>query len=140
MNGQPESEKPKERYAASYLAMDAAHQKPVAVPRARRRSGGWIKVALLLLLIGGAVAYFQRAHLIPWLEQNPQTAVVLQAVREKLGLAGERESDGPSSVGNGALPTGGETTFTSGQGFGTVAPDDGSDTFRVVVPPGETSR
>jgi hypothetical protein len=136
VNGQPESEseKPKERYGASYLAMQSAQQAPVAVRPIRRRSGSRLKVILLLLLIAGLAAYHQRARLVPWLEQNPRTAPLVLVIREKLGLEPEAKMRSLADVPDGAKPVGGETTFSSGQGYGTVTPDDGSDSFRVVVP------
>jgi len=131
VSGPSESEKPKERYGASYLAMEAAQQKPKASQPVRRRSGSGSKVVLLLLVIAGLAAYHQRARLIPWLEQNPRTSPFVLAIREKLGLEKKRSlADTPESE----SPAGGETTFSSGQGYGTVTPDDGSDSFRVVLP------
>jgi hypothetical protein len=133
VQGQPESQKPKEQYGTSYLAMEAAHQKPLTAKKMRRRSLAGIKEILLVLLLLGGVAYFQRARILPWLEQYPQLASLMGSIRTILPQ--EPAKKGPVSVGGEARPAGGETTFSSGQGGGTVTPDDGSDSFRVVVPP-----
>jgi hypothetical protein len=124
------SEKPKERYSESYLAMNAAQTQPAPVRTVKGRSRGKWRVALLVILIGCGVAYLQRALLLRWLEQNRQTAPIVEKIRESFGISAEQDG-----MLGGSAPDGDQRTFSSGQGFGVVTPDDGSDTFRVVAPP-----
>jgi hypothetical protein len=74
---------------------------------------------------------------------NAYTLPIAQFIEEKFPGKKKKEPvqelSTAADVADGAVakPAGGEMTFSSGQGFGTVAPDDGSDKFRVVVPPEE---
>ena len=131
-------ESPRERYGESYLAMDAMQKKahPV-VPRRRPVSKGGNKWLLFLLLVL-ALFYFQGARMMAWLEREPSTARILKTIRGHLRPADEKAGP-PLTPLDGVGATGGETTFASGQGFGTVTPDDGSDSFRVVVPANESN-
>lgn len=144
MNGGPESEpeKPKERYSGSYLAIDSANKKNLPQAAIKRgKSYSRLKELVLLLVIAGVVAYWQRGRILPWLAENPRTAPLLQALNLRIEPKKKQEkylttsADGASPEGATAKPAGGEATFSSGQGYGTVTADDGSDSFRVVVPP-----
>lgn len=88
------------------------------------------------MLIALAVFYFQGARIMSWIKQQPFMTRILETVREHLRPADEKAGPPLTPLTNGAGATGGETTFASGQGFGTMSPDDGSDSFRVVVPRG----
>jgi multidrug efflux pump subunit AcrA (membrane-fusion protein) len=144
-------EKSPERYGSSYLAMEAANRKGLPQVPVRRRRGAWLKSRLkelvLLLVILGAAAYFFRARLVPVLAENPTTLPIAQFIEAKFPV--QTKNDAVPGLTTSAdlpetalpQPTGGDVTFSSGQGFGTVSADDGSDSFRVVVPPeGEKPR
>jgi len=101
-------------------------------------SGGGSKW-LLLVIVVLAVFYFQGGRIMAWLEKEPFTARILNSIRESLRPADEKAGPGLTPLKGDAGATGGGTTFASGQGFGTVTRDDGSDSFRVVAPPGESN-
>jgi hypothetical protein len=127
-------EKQKETYSASYLAMEAAQRKTQTPEPVRRRSPSRIKKVLLVCLIAGVLAYSLRARLVSWMEGIPTMAPLVESLREKW-TSWETNFSAMRDEGK---PGGGETSFSMGQGFGTVPPDDGSDSYRVVVPPEET--
>lgn len=130
---------PRERYGDSYLAMDAMQKKAHPLPPPRRHvSKGGNKWVLLLLIVVG-VFYFQGARIMAWLEAQPFSARILNSIRENLRPADEKAGPGMTPLKDGVGAAGGETTFASGQGFGAVSPDDGSNSFRVVVPPDESN-
>jgi len=148
VEGGQESQSPKapERYSDSYLAMEGAQKKGLPRPKARRRWGLWLasrlKELLLLLVILAVAGYIFRARLLPVLAGNSVTLPVAQFIEAKFPVQKANPIQGLSTTADVAdssqpLPTGGEVTFSSGQGFGTVTADDGSDSFRVVVPPEE---
>jgi len=127
------SENDKECYSASYLAMDARQRQPSNVPSQVRRPRGRVRL-LFLLLILGTLAYVQRARIFSWMESVPGGATLVQEIRSRWA---PEDSGGLPGVAGSWNATG--TTFSSGQGFGTVMPDDGADTFRVVPAPQEES-
>lgn len=122
-----DSERPKERYGESYLAMNAAQKRAapaLPIPRRPKGRGG---IVLVFILVTAGLAYLQRARVLPWLEQHSHTGPLLEKIREHFGSREERGGDILKAAG-------GETTVL-GQGSGTVTPDDGSDTFRVIPSP-----
>lgn len=138
-------EKAHEHYGDSYLAMDAANRKRLPQHPVRRKRAGWfigrLKELCLLLVVLSVVVYFQRARILPWLAQFPPAAPLYQFIQKTFPVEERSEmrelATNADLVENdaGASTAGGETTFVSGQGFGTVSADDGSDSFRVVLPP-----
>lgn len=148
MQGGQESqpEKAPERYSDSYLAIEAANKKALPQLPVRRRSGAWLasrlKELLLLIVVLGVAGYFFRGRLLPLLAGNSVTLPIVQFIEAKFPEKQKDQIQGLSTSADVAgsnfpVPTGGEVTFSSGQGFGTVTADDGSDSFRVVVPPEE---
>ncbi len=136
----PESQDPpKERYGESYLAMDAQQKKAHPMAPARRSVSKGGNKLLLLFVVVMALLYFQGGRLMAWLERQPTSARILKVIRENLRPADEKAGPPLEPLNTGTGATGGETTFASGQGFGTVSPDDGGQSFRVVVPPNETN-
>ena len=144
--GQDQPEKAPERYGGSYLALDGASKKRLPQPPVRRKSGAWLasrlKELVLLVVILGVAAYFFRGRLEPVLAGNPYTVPLYKFLQEKFPETKKEPLKGLSTSADmpdnaTPMPAGGEVTFSSGQGFGTVSPDDGSDSFRVVVPPEE---
>lgn len=133
-NGSEGDKTAPERFGASYLAMDAAQKKGSSVPAAKRgRKSGRGKRVFFFVLAAGGIFYFQREKLLPLLAENTLTGPAYKALVGRFFPA----SDDPAGLPLTPLPagTGGTTTFASGQGFGAVSPDDGSASFRVVVPP-----
>lgn len=137
--GADPEEAPRERYGESYLAMDAMQKKAHPVPSPKRQVSKGGNKWLLLLVLVVAVFYFQGARITAWLEREPSTARILKTIRGYLRPADEKAGPPLTPLDSGVGAAGGETTFASGQGFGTVTPDDGSDSFRVVVPGNESN-
>jgi hypothetical protein len=123
-----EEKKPEaESYTASYLAYQRSIQTAAPPPRKARRWQGPGRGLLLLIVAAGAL-YFYRAEVVGFLREHLGRGM-METVGGAMGWKNEQ---------TGAIrPTGGVTTFADG-GTASVEPDDGSDRYRVVVPPGGT--
>lgn len=128
----------RENYTASYIAAGDSRAKEAVTKIPSRNWGKWL---LLLLLGGGIAVYAWRDTLVPWLRKNPVTGSLVAKVEKQMGSGKFPKGGLSKGVQNDPLPaTGGDVTFSSGKGFGTAVPDDGSDSFRVVLPPEQETK
>jgi hypothetical protein len=123
MPGDKPEPRPESSYTSSYLAYQREHA-PAERPKRKRRWQGPGKGLVVWILAAVALYYF-RQPVVGFLEKFLGRGV-MEAFGGAVGWKDEETGQ--------LRPSGGVTTFSDG-GTVTVSPDDGSDRYRVVVPP-----